>query len=51
MGLLAQAKNGDEQFRKGKFHAANGKAQDALIFYFLFSFVSNMFPSSSQYVP
>ncbi len=65
MGLLAQAKNGDEQFWKGKFHAANGKAQHALIFFllslgwghggewifFLFSFVSNMFPSSSQWVP
>jgi hypothetical protein len=35
MGLLAQAKNGDEQFRKGKFHAANGKAQHALIFILL----------------
>ncbi len=30
MGVLAQAKNGDEQFSKGKFHAANGKAQQAL---------------------
>jgi hypothetical protein len=49
MGLLAQAKNGDEQFWKRKFHAANGKAQHALIFFpfkfcgeggsgFLFSF-------------
>jgi hypothetical protein len=29
-GVLAQAKNGDEQFWKQKFHAANGKAQHAL---------------------
>jgi hypothetical protein len=43
MGLLALAKNGDEQFWKGKFHAANGKAQHALIFFFLSPFVSNMF--------
>jgi hypothetical protein len=30
MGVLAQAKNGDKQFWKQKFHAANGKAQHAL---------------------
>ncbi len=29
MGVLAQGKNGDEQFWKQKFHAANGKAQHA----------------------
>jgi hypothetical protein len=29
MGLLAQAKNGDERFGTWKFHAANGKAQHA----------------------
>jgi len=35
--LLAQAKNGDKQFWKEKFHAANGKVQhalNALIFFF-----------------
>jgi hypothetical protein len=36
---LAQAKNADEQFWKERFHAANGKAQHALImgpgFFFL----------------
>jgi len=30
MGILAQAKNGDELFWKWKFHAANGKVQQAL---------------------
>jgi hypothetical protein len=30
MGALAQAKNGDKQFWKEKFRAANGKAQHAL---------------------
>jgi hypothetical protein len=30
-GVLAQVKNRDEQFWKEKFHAANGKAQHALI--------------------
>jgi hypothetical protein len=30
MGVLAQAKNGDEQFWKEKFHVANEKAQPAL---------------------
>jgi hypothetical protein len=30
MGVFAQAKNGDEQFSKGKFHAANGRAQHVL---------------------
>ncbi len=30
MGVLAQAKNGDEQFQRYKFHAANGNAQHAL---------------------
>jgi hypothetical protein len=29
MGVLAQAKNGDKQFWKEKFRAANGKAQHA----------------------
>jgi len=41
MWVLAQAKNGDEQFWKEKFHAANGKAQHALKvpqFFFLLSF-------------
>jgi hypothetical protein len=33
-GVLAQAKNGDELFCK-KFHAANGKAQCALLFFLL----------------
>jgi len=31
MGVLAQAKNDDEQFWKQKFHAVNGKAQHALM--------------------
>jgi hypothetical protein len=31
MGVLAQAENGEEQFWKVKFHAANGKAQHALM--------------------
>jgi hypothetical protein len=31
MGVIAQAKNGDEQFlNMRKFHAANGKAQHSL---------------------
>jgi hypothetical protein len=30
MGALAKAQNGDEQFWKYSFHAANGKAQNAL---------------------
>jgi len=30
-GVLAQVKNNDEQFWKEKLHAANGKAQHALI--------------------
>ncbi len=41
MGVLAQAKNGDKQFWKQKFHAVNGKAQHALKlpwFIFLLSF-------------
>ncbi len=41
MGVLSQAKNGDEQFWKQKFHAANGKAQHApssAVLYFLLSF-------------
>jgi hypothetical protein len=29
MGVLAQAKNGDEQFWKWKFNAVNGNAQHA----------------------
>jgi hypothetical protein len=33
-GVLAQAKNGDELFWE-KFHAANGKAQGALLFFLL----------------
>jgi hypothetical protein len=36
--LLAQAKNCDKQFRKQKFHAANGKAQHALKVPWFFSF-------------
>jgi hypothetical protein len=36
--LLAQAKIGEEQFRKGKFHAANGKAQLALKVHWFFFF-------------
>ncbi len=27
MGVLTQVKNGDKQFWKKKFHAANGKSQ------------------------
>jgi hypothetical protein len=42
MGVLVQAKNGDELFWEEKFHAANGKAQacnqGALGFFFLLSF-------------
>jgi len=30
MGVVAQAKTGDEQFWKQKFHGANAKAQLAL---------------------
>jgi hypothetical protein len=30
MGVLAQAKNGDQQFWKWKFHEAIGNAQHAL---------------------
>jgi hypothetical protein len=30
MGVLIQAKNGDNHFLKQKFHEANGKAQHAL---------------------
>jgi hypothetical protein len=45
MGVLAQAKNGDEQFWKQKFHAANGKGsactQSALIF-FIFPLFQNI---------
>jgi len=37
--VLAQAKNGDEQFWKEKYHAANRKAQhtlmNSLVFFFL----------------
>ncbi len=66
MVVLAQAKNGDKQFWKSKFHAANGKAQHALDFFsfkfFLgrgkdFSFflcsqnVPFKFPMSSYQVP
>jgi len=59
MGLLAQAKNGDEQFWKGKFHAANGKAQHALIFILLslgggrriFFCFFPLFPTCSLQVP
>jgi hypothetical protein len=29
MGVLAHAENGNKQFWKWKFHAANGKAQHA----------------------
>jgi hypothetical protein len=35
-GVLAQAKNGDELFWEGKFHAANGKAQACTQGAFLF---------------
>jgi hypothetical protein len=59
MGVLAQAKNGDKQFWKWEGLACT---RSALIFFLLsfgwawegffhFSFVPNMFPSSSQYVP
>jgi len=61
MGLLAQAKNGDEQFWKGIFHAANGKAQHAFIFFLLslggggggrgFFFFFPLFPTCSLQVP
>jgi hypothetical protein len=47
MGVLAQAENGDEQFWKEKFHAANGKAQHALMmgpdFFFLSGWVERDF--------
>ncbi len=49
MGVLAQAKNGDEQFWKQKFHVVDEKAQPALKvswFFFFFPFVPNMFPSN-----
>jgi hypothetical protein len=36
---LAQAKNGDKQFWKEKFHIANGKAQHALMKGPVFSFL------------
>ncbi len=62
---LDQAKNGDEQSWKQKFHVANGKAQHALmnspVFFFLrrqgergflfFPPVPHVFPSMSQRVP
>jgi hypothetical protein len=52
-------KNGDKQFWKGKFHAANRKAQHAFVNgpvfffvrerdFFVFSLIPNVFPSSSQ---
>jgi hypothetical protein len=54
MGVLTQAQNGDEQFWKYKFHAANGKVQHAFMmglgFFFLggvilcFSSLINLFP-------
>ncbi len=57
---LAKAQNGDEQFWKEKFHAANAKAQHAPmngpVFsllhgggrdFLVFSFVLNLFPSCS----
>jgi hypothetical protein len=40
MGVLAPAKNGDEQFWNKKFHVANVKVH-----------VLNGFSSGSQYVP
>jgi hypothetical protein len=59
---LAEAENGDEEFWKKKFHAANGKAQHALMKGPVFSFlkgqgerdiflVPNVFSSNSQMVP
>jgi hypothetical protein len=60
---LAYTKNGDQQFWKEKFHAANEEAQHALVkdpvFFlgdrghgiFAFSHVPNVFPSCSQRVP
>jgi len=72
MGVLAQAKNGDEEFWNIKISCSQweGSActQSALIFFslkfwvleggvgggedfFHFSFVLNMFPSSSQWFP
>jgi hypothetical protein len=55
---LAQAKNGDEQFWKEKLHAANGKAQHALMNctnFFLFEWVGGegffVFFSCSKTVP
>jgi hypothetical protein len=35
---LAQAKNGDKQFWRAKFHAPNGKAQHALMMGLVFPF-------------
>jgi hypothetical protein len=62
---ISLGENGDEQFCKEKFHAANGKAQHALMnspdFFFLrgqgetdfwfFLLVPNVFPSCSQGLP
>ncbi len=64
MGVLTQVKNGDEQFWKQKFHAANGNAQHALMndpvvsflrggnsdFFLFSSLVPNVFPKSSHQV-
>jgi hypothetical protein len=61
---LAKAKNGDQQFWKEKFHAANEEAQLALMNgpgfsflkggggdgFFVFSLVPNLSPSGSQSV-
>jgi hypothetical protein len=38
IGVLNQAKNGDKQFWKEKFHATNGKAQHGLMDNQVFSF-------------
>ncbi len=70
MGVLAQAKYGDQQFWRVKFHVTNGEGsactQSAIYLFIIiflsllsfgwgargfFSFVPNMFPSSSQWVP
>jgi hypothetical protein len=54
---LAKAKNGDEEFWKQKFYAANGKAQHALMKGPVFSFlrvrgkgIFSLFPMCSQCV-
>ncbi len=53
--LLAQAKNGDKQFWKSKFHVANEKAQHALMRGPVWGgedfFVFSLFPMCSHQVP